>query len=171
MLMLLPITTAIADRIEALEYLQALPVTVGRNLEQAVLWLQSKKVDQPAAERLRRAIAESEAPICGRPSWADLLVATLLMRLKDFVDLRQDAEILQRHVADATIVREVLAFRYTSVARSIRHRDQGMALLSAIAAFIAVGLAGAIWISTGWPDGNAAPMMAAVGCSFFCYPG
>ena len=167
MLMLLPITTAIADRIQALEWIQALPVGVRRGLDETVLWLQSGKADRPAAERLRRAIAESEVPVCGQPRWADLLVATLLMRLKDFVDLRQDAGTLQEHILDATAVHETLAFRYTAAARTIRHRDQGMALLSAIAAFIAISLAGAFWISTGWSDGNAAPMMAAVGCSFF----
>ena len=167
MLMLLPITTAIADRIQALEGLQALPTGVRRNLDETVLWLKTGRADRPAAERLRNAIAELEVPVCGQPNWADLLVATLLMRLKDFVDLRQDTGTLQEQVSDATAVREALAFRYTAAVRSIRHRDQGMALLSAIAAFIAVSLAGTIWISTGWPDGNAAPMMAAVGCSFF----
>ena len=167
MLMLLPITMAIADRIQELGRMQALPAGVRRSLDDAVLWLQSGKADRPGAERLRQTIAESEKPVCGKPIWADLLVATLLTRLKDFVDLRQDAGTLQQHILDATELRDALAFRYTAAARAIRHRDQGMAFLSALAAFLAVGLAGAFWISTGWPDGNAAPMMAAVGCSFF----
>jgi Fusaric acid resistance protein family len=42
-----------------------------------------------------------------------------------------------------------------------------MALLSALAAFIAIVLASAIWIATAWPEGSAAPMLAAVGASFF----
>lgn len=47
------------------------------------------------------------------------------------------------------------------------HRDHGMALLSALAAVIAICLCGAFWILTGWPMGSAATMMAAVFCCFF----
>jgi uncharacterized membrane protein YccC len=42
-----------------------------------------------------------------------------------------------------------------------------MALLSGLATVIAMGLCSAMWIATGWPDGAAAPMMAAVACCFF----
>ena len=42
-----------------------------------------------------------------------------------------------------------------------------MALLSALAAFLSIVLASAIWIATAWPDGMSAPMLAAVGASFF----
>jgi uncharacterized membrane protein YccC len=42
-----------------------------------------------------------------------------------------------------------------------------MALLSAMAAFIAILTASAFWIASSWPDGYAAPMLAAAGCSLF----
>jgi uncharacterized membrane protein YccC len=47
------------------------------------------------------------------------------------------------------------------------HRDYGMALLSASAASIAVLLSCALWIVSGWRDGAAAAMIAAVVCCFF----
>jgi uncharacterized membrane protein YccC len=75
--------------------------------------------------------------------------------------------LLQQHLRDSRPLPLPFAFSYTASARSIRHRDHGMALLSASGAFIAIILACAIWIATGWPDGSAAPMMAAVGCCFF----
>jgi uncharacterized membrane protein YccC len=50
---------------------------------------------------------------------------------------------------------------------SALHLDRGMALLSAVAAAAAVLACCAFWILTGWPAGSAAPMMAAVLCSFF----
>ena len=90
-----------------------------------------------------------------------------MARLEDFIDLRQDARGLQKHIVDGTPVREALAFRYTAAARRIRHHDHGMALLSALAAFLSILLASAIWIATAWPDGMSAPMLAAVGASFF----
>jgi uncharacterized membrane protein YccC len=42
-----------------------------------------------------------------------------------------------------------------------------MALWSAAGAAIAILIASAFWIGTGWPDGASAPMMAAIACSFF----
>jgi uncharacterized membrane protein YccC len=167
MLMFLPVVSAIADRIQALELTQGLPSKLRQNLNDMVQSLEPGTTEPLAAKRLRTAIAETDPKLGLDPTWGDLLIASLAARLKDFIDLRQDASILQRHVLDATPARETLSFRYTAGARRIRHRDPGMALLSAVAAFLAVLLAGAIWIATGWPDGSAAPMMAAVGCSFF----
>ena len=119
------------------------------------------------ADRLRAAVDAIDPALAGRPSWSDLVLASLAARLRDFIDLRQDTRLLQRHLADGTPITEKLAFRYTAKARTIRHRDHGMALLSAVGAFLSVVLACAIWIATGWPDGSGAPMMAAVACCFF----
>lgn len=49
----------------------------------------------------------------------------------------------------------------------VLHLDRGLALRSAFAAVIAITSCCAFWIITGWPSGSAAPMMAAVFCSFF----
>lgn len=87
--------------------------------------------------------------------------------MRDFIDLRQDTRLLRRHIEDAAPLREPLAFPYTAEARTIRHRDHGMALLSAISAVLAILLTSAIWIATGWPDGAFAPMMAGVGCCLY----
>ena len=42
-----------------------------------------------------------------------------------------------------------------------------MALLSALAAFLSIGLVCAFWIATAWPDGAIAALMAAIIGSFF----
>jgi uncharacterized membrane protein YccC len=47
------------------------------------------------------------------------------------------------------------------------HADLPLALLSGGAAVIAILLSCATWILSGWGDGAAAPMMAAVFCCFF----
>jgi uncharacterized membrane protein YccC len=167
MLMFLPIVSSIADRIEALQRIQALPDQARRILDDMAAWLASGTTDPLAANQLRHAVADIVPVLDHEPKWTDLVVASLAGRLRDFIDMRQDARLLQRHIADGTPVRETLAFRYTAKARSIRHRDRGMALLSAFAAFLAILLAGTFWIASGWPDGSSAPMLAAVGCSFF----
>jgi uncharacterized membrane protein YccC len=167
MLMFLPIVASIADRIATLEQSQALPDRLRQRLDDMAAWLASGTIDPLPADRLRHAVVDIDPVLARTPAWTDLVVASLAARLEDFIDLRQDARGLQRHIADGTPVGETLAFRYTAAARHIRHRDHGMALLSALAAFIAIVLASAIWIATAWPDGSSAPMMAAVGSSFF----
>ncbi|MDP4006760.1 FUSC family protein [Methylobacterium sp. NEAU K] len=167
MLMFLPIASAVSDRIEALERERALPSRLRALLDDMAAWLASGTTDPAEAARLRAAADAVSPTLDEGPSWTDLVLASLVARLHDFIDLRQDARLLQRHIADGTPVTEDLAFRYTARARTIRHRDHGMAFLSAVGVFLSVVLTNAIWIATGWPDGSAAPMMAAVGCCFF----
>jgi uncharacterized membrane protein YccC len=186
MLMFMPIVSAVADRIEALERAGALTAPLRALLADMAAWIASGHTDPEAAARLRARAADE--PLPRRPDWNDLVRASLRARLRDFIDLRQDTRLLQRHIADgrpvsgahvsrsdalsgaepaATSAESALAFRYTAAARTIRHRDHGMALLSAIGVVLAIVLTSAIWIATGWPDGAGAPMMAAVGCCFF----
>jgi uncharacterized membrane protein YccC len=167
MLMFLPIVSAISDRIGTLERQGSLPPRVHALLDDMAAWLVSGTTEPAPADRLRAAVDSIDPVLSGRPSWSDLVLASLAARLRDFIDLRQDTRLLQRHLADGTPITEKLAFRYTAEARVIRHRDHGMALLSAVGAFLSVVLACAIWIATGWPDGSGAPMMAAVACCFF----
>ena len=167
MLMFLPVVASIDDRIELLERIGALPDKVRRVLDDMAAWLASGTTDSLPAQRLRQAVAGIDPVLARAPAWIDLVVASLAARLEDFIDLRQDARGLQRHIVDGTPVRETLAFRYAAEARRIRHHDHGLALLSALAAFLSIVLASAIWIATAWPDGMSAPMLAAVGASFF----
>lgn len=167
MLMFLPIASAVSDRIETLERAGALPRRLRLLLDDMAAWLASGTTERAEADRLKAAAEALEPALGERPSWDALVLASLLARLRDFIDLRQDARILQRHIADGTPVTEDLTFRYTAAARTIRHRDHGMALLSAVGVFLTILVTCAIWIATGWPHGSAAPMMAAVGCSFF----
>lgn len=167
MLMFLPIASAISDRIETLERARALPPRLRTLLDDMAAWLASGTTEPSDAYRLKATADALEPGLGAKASWEDLVLASLLARLRDFIDLRQDARILQRHIADGTPVTEDLTFRYTAAARSIRHRDHGMALLSAVGVFLTILATCAIWIATGWPHGSAAPMMAAVGCSFF----
>ncbi|MEH3062422.1 MAG: FUSC family protein [Methylobacterium radiotolerans] len=167
MLMFLPIASAVSDRIETLERASALPQRLRTLLDALAGWLASGTTEQAEADRLKAEADALEPGLGERPSWDALVLASLLARLRDFIDLRQDARILQRHIADGTPVTEDLTFRYTAAARTIRHRDHGMALLSALGVFLTILVTCAIWIATGWPHGSAAPMMAAVGCCFF----
>jgi uncharacterized membrane protein YccC len=47
------------------------------------------------------------------------------------------------------------------------HTDPGIALLSALAAALAMGICAFFWIATAWPEGAGAVAFAAVACSLF----
>ncbi|WP_238258642.1 FUSC family protein, partial [Methylorubrum podarium] len=125
MLMFLPIASAISDRIETLERARALPQCLRTLLDDMAAWLVSGTTERAEADRLKDAANTLEPELGEQPPWNALVLASLLARLRDFIDLRQDTRILQRHLADGTPVTEDLAFRYTAAARAIRHRDHG----------------------------------------------
>jgi uncharacterized membrane protein YccC len=167
MLMLLPIMSAIHDRVTALQKLQALSPQLQQGLTELADWVASPSRDPAVAARLQASVDALMPRYRCMPSWVELLTTSLVQRMKDFIDLRQDSRTLELHVAQGRRMQQPLAFRYTAAAHAVRHRDRGIALLSAFAAFAAVLISGAFWIASGWPDGAAAPMLAAVGCSFF----
>ena len=167
MLMFLPIASAMSDRLGVLERAGALNVRVRTLLRDAAAWLRSDITEQAHAQRLREEAEALDPELGQKSSWNDLILANLLTRLRDFIDLRQDVRLLQQYLNHGQALRTPFAFSYTARAQSVRHRDPGMALLSSTGAFIAIIVTCAIWIATGWPDGSAAPMMAAVACSFF----
>ena len=167
MLMLLPVVVSIGDRLDELARIGGFSRELQSAVEDVVLEIKSEGANVAALGRLRDMASVTGVRRQLRPDWPSLLKETLSERLDDLIDLLQDVKFLRRDTAEGSRTAEQLRFRYTARVRDVRHRDHGVALLSAIAAFIAIGVASIIWIATGWPDGSACPMMAAVGCSFF----
>lgn len=167
MLMFLPIASSISDRIRLLQRAGEITPSLRKLLERMSAWLRSDTISPSAARQMRRDTEALDPKLGPGATWNDLVLATLLSRLRDFIDLRQDVRNLQKYLRDGVPPSEQYAFRYTAKAMSIRHRDHGMALLSAIGTVASILVSAAIWIATGWPDGSAAPMMAAVACCLF----
>ncbi|MFH0132206.1 FUSC family protein [Variovorax sp. VaC1] len=176
---LTPALSAVEDRLQALEQAEgALAPDVAAVLAQAAQWLREETApasgDPARAERLqalRRAIqalstAPSSSGATQQTPWGRALRIGLAGRLEELVDgwtacaqLRLD---IDEGLKGAAPLRRTAALGNRAL-----HRDYGMALLSALAAVIAICLCGAFWIITGWPMGSAATMMAAVFCCFF----
>ena len=89
MRMFLPIVASIADRIETLERMQALPDSLRQRLDAMAAWLRSGTIDPGPADRLRHAVADYDPVFPRAPAWSDLVVASLVARLEDFIDLRE----------------------------------------------------------------------------------
>ncbi|SOD30376.1 Uncharacterized membrane protein YccC [Variovorax sp. YR752] len=174
---LTPALSAGEDRLQALEQAEGrLAPDVAAVLSQAAQWLREEA--EPTgdaatrAERLqalRRAIdvmsatpasAEQQTP------WGRALRIGLAGRLAELVDGWTACAQLRLDIDEG--LKGAAPLRRTAALGSrVLHRDYGMALLSALAAVIAICLCGAFWIVTGWPMGSAATMMAAVFCCFF----
>jgi uncharacterized membrane protein YccC len=171
---LTPALSAVEDRLRALEQAEGrIAPDVAAVLAQAAQWLHEEAEPAgdgvlPAGHRLaalRQAIA---ALGTAEPStaWGQALRIGLAGRLEELVEGWTACARLRRDI-DEGLTGAAPPRRTAALGSRVLHRDHGMALLSALAAVIAICLCGAFWIVTGWPMGAAATMMAAVFCCFF----
>jgi uncharacterized membrane protein YccC len=162
MIMLLPILSSIADRVVALS--GRMPEAVAGLVADVSAWV--RQPSQPAQALLTR-IHVQEAGLSQRTDWTALVLTSLLMRLRDLVQLVHDCTALHRAIDSGAIAEPALLFAPEATAASAWHRDPGMALLSAVACLVAILLACTAWIATAWQQGYIAAEMVAVACSFF----
>jgi uncharacterized membrane protein YccC len=164
MLTLLPLLSSIGDRLAALRTTEPQLMALADDLAR---WISSDMEREPA-DQLRAEISAKLPTLHGGSSWNEIMIASLLMRMRELVDISQDCRVLSRAIATGGRPDGArLMFRPEAGVAQVRHVDHGMALWSAGGAILAILLCCAFWILTGWADGASAPMMAAVGCSFF----
>ncbi|GJD60973.1 FUSC family protein [Methylobacterium frigidaeris] len=162
MLMLLPVLSSLADRIAALSGLSGLTPELRRLLADVEAW-SAAGAPSLEADALMARIEAADRPLSSRASWSALVQASLIDRLRELVAIGRDCRVLQDGIGrgDGSL-REPLAFASEFGGRAPRHRDHGMALRSAIGAFLGIIACVVVWIATAWPDGATAAMMGAV---------
>jgi uncharacterized membrane protein YccC len=169
MIILMPQLASIADRIAALNNSGHKPAALDALLDRIARWLMiDGGSERQPADDLRNAIAELRPNLDAEASWDQILLANLLIRLRDLVDISSDCRALERAIAqgsDPALIK--LAYEPEAGMMPSHHRDHVLALWSATSAVVAILICCVLWIATGWSDGASAPMMAAVGCSFF----
>lgn len=165
---LLPLASAVEDRLDGLRALGALTPEVEAQVGAVGAWLADPRAGADAAPSLRAgclALAPGpEAPT----DWPSLLQASLCQRLAEFVDSYANSLTLAAHLAQP---RADASDRLRRLLRRQRrrplHRPHPMALLSAAGAACALMLYCAVWVLTGWPEGAATAAFAAmISCSF-----
>jgi uncharacterized membrane protein YccC len=161
-LSLMPVLSSINDRVRQLQHLNGITPELRDALDATHGWVQAGGPEQ-ADELYAQIIALEEAA----PSWAGLLRASLAVRLAELVSIIRHARSIRRHVFEGDAAPPSALANAEFVAAATRLNDHGMALLSALAAGIAVLLVCGIWIFTAWPAGAGAAIMVAVACSFF----
>jgi uncharacterized membrane protein YccC len=170
MLILLPLLASIGDRIAALqEGLRTKQRALGCLLDDLANWVAAVEGHKrQETDRLHAAIAVQQPKLDTGASWDQIMIASLLVQLRELVNLSHDCRALRCAIAAGNDASKVeLAFRPGAGAAAVRHRDHGMALWSGAGATIAILICCGFWIETGWPEGANAPMMAAVCCSLF----
>ncbi|MDR3436531.1 FUSC family protein [Telmatospirillum sp.] len=168
MLLLLPALSSVDDRVRELRRLSGgMPATVQGLLDDVTVWCKAEEAKWGELERLRRAIASLMPMLTARSDWQTILVGTLLLRLREVLELMGDCRGLCAYLAKgATGSVPRLVHPVPRVAR-VRHVDHGMAAWSGLAAALIVYLCCVAWIELAWPEGAAAVQMAAVACCFF----
>jgi uncharacterized membrane protein YccC len=168
MLLLLPVLSSISDRLGALgAHGRALPAGLEALVADIAEWLASEQppsAGQYAALRARIAALKPTVD----SDIEHLLLATLLLRLEELVDLWQDCLGLRATIVHGSPAPELhYRIRTPRASREARHVDYGMVTFSALSAGIALMAYCTLWIAIGWEGGGNGAMMAAVAAAFF----
>ncbi|MGK6323358.1 FUSC family protein [Sphingomonas sp. DT-51] len=163
--LLLPLVSAVEDRIQAVVAEGRMPPAVAALIEDIRAWARDTGSATPGAmgSRCAALIATHDGS-----DWHALLVANLLDRLHELIDALDGARLIAAQAIDpvAAPPERVNALLHARRGRPL-HRDLPLALLSAAATFVAILACCAFWIATAWPEGAVAAMIAAVVCCFF----
>ncbi|MGA0565144.1 FUSC family protein [Ancylobacter sp. VNQ12] len=175
LLLLLPVLSAVSDRMSSLERERRLLaegagrsklITVGREVAD---WIAAGPDGLPSAfEHLRGQIARAAQDQDGPGQWRDLLHANVCARLTELVNLWQDCLVLHAQIARGPAAgRWKPVLRHRPIIGRSRHHDHGLMAFAAGSAALATATASALWIASGWPGGANFVAMAAVACCFF----
>jgi uncharacterized membrane protein YccC len=166
---LLPLVSAVEDRLTVLRRLGALDEKLSQPLAGVYDWLGLKAPgDRGRAAELKEACVAATPAVGPQSSWADLVTVNLTVRLIELIDSWQACLDVAAYLADPkqTASADIRAAA-EQIGPKAMHTDPGIALLSALAAAIAMGLCAFFWIATAWPEGAGAIAFAAVACTLF----
>lgn len=165
---LLVVVSSLAVYLAALRRAQGLTRELDVLLGQVTDFLCSGPQTPPeVAQRLRSDLSAEASANAATRGWTGFLRALLAARLIELVDVVQDIRALRLRVESGDPHVPQLALRPGTGPDATRYHDHAMALLSAVTAMLALALLCAFWITTEWPEGSIAAMMAAILCSFF----
>jgi uncharacterized membrane protein YccC len=167
-LLLLPVVSGAADRIRLLRDAGGIAAPLRAVLDRMSAWIRAgRSADLVEADALHADIDALEPAIDASTDWKAVVLVGLLVRLRELTDLVHDIVALRRQIRteDPRLAR--LTFAQGETILTLQHRDHVMALHSALAVTLAIGLTSAFWIATAWPEGGGAASLAAIACAFF----
>lgn len=167
-LQLLPVVSGAADRIRTLHEIDGVTPDLRALLDRLGAWIRAGRgADLSEAAAVHADIDAMEPKVDANTDWKDVVLIGLLVRLRELTDLVHDIMALRRRIRAEEPRLAKLTFAQGETILTLQHRDHVMALHSAAATILAVGLISAFWIATAWPEGAGAASLAAIACAFF----
>ena len=168
LLYVLLVIMSIHDRMHALRLAGPLASELQDLLSAVRAWLRAEDIDLAASGvALRHRIDTMEATLHADAGWTEILTASLLLRVRDLTQLRQDGRQIERHLREPGRSQLKLMYVSDAQASSVRLIDWHMAAWSGLAAGFAVLACCALWILGSWTDGAFAALELAITCSLF----
>ena len=170
MIHLLPVIDALDDALWALERrTPELVADVAPLVIECRDWLE--KTASSAPEKYWQALHDEldrlQPTVAQVDDRRQLLLSTVLYRLREFIDLWQDCRTLQCAIETDDHSPWRAVYRHWRLGRLSPFLDKGMMLYSVATSVSAIIVASVLWILLGWQDGASAVALAAVSCSFF----
>lgn len=170
---LLPLASAMDDRLFALAAAEDVSTDERREMLAALAtWVRKPTSSYREAVVLARSCQELAERRAEAATWEGMLDASLFVRAAEFVFAWQDCRDLRVHLRTpgARLAPRLEPLLDDSLARAV-HRDAGQALVAASAAGLAVLGISVAWITTAWPEGAGATLIAALyACSYAARP-
>jgi len=166
-LLLLPVISGAADRIRSLRGIDGITSPLRAVLDRMSAWIKAgREAGLSEANALHAEIDALEPMLDASADWKTVVLVGLLVRLRELTDLVHDIMALRRQIRADEPRLTKLRFAGGAIL-TLKHHDHLMALHSALAAALAIGLISAFWIASAWPEGAVAASLAAVACAFF----
>jgi uncharacterized membrane protein YccC len=166
---LLPLVSSIEDRLTVLRRMGPLDAKLAGLLDSVADWVHAQAPDDGSrAAELRDACIAATPTVGPQSSWADLVTVNICVRLIELIDSWQAKLALADYLTEPGLTpRADIRAAAAEIGPKPMHTDPGIALLSGLAAAVAMGLCAFFWIATAWPEGAGATAFAAVVCTLF----
>ena len=166
---LLPLVSAVEDRLTVLRGVGPLDAKLSQALAGVYDWAGLAPVgDRRRAEELKEACIAATPAVGPQSSWADLVTVNLTTRLIELIESWQACRGFAAYLADPAHTPSAdIRVAAAELGPKSMHTDPGIALLSGLAAAIAMGICAFFWIATAWPEGAGAIAFTAVSCTLF----
>src|SRR6516164_9468584 len=165
----MPLVSAVEDRLTLLRRLGPLNAKLSQVVTGVHDWFGLKTPGDPSrAAELKKVCVAATPSIGPQSTWADLVTVNLIVRLIELIDSRQACLGFAAYFANpAQRPSAEIRAAAAHIGPKQMHTDPGIALLSALAAAIAMGICAFFWIATAWPEGAYAVASTAVTCTLF----
>jgi uncharacterized membrane protein YccC len=166
MILLLPLVSAVEDRLRELRRQGAASSEVEQLIQQTTEWVQHRDRSPEEGRKLMAWASRLTSSPPGSTPWTDALTENLADRLGQMIGAVLDVRELRSALLSSNRRLPPRLAQATHF-RSAFHRDRFLALISAVTAVVAISACCGLWIVTSWPEGGVAALTAAVFCSFF----